>query len=125
MTKKLWLLFVQLCLISGIATSQSTTNNSKTKLIPEIDRILNSEVANNKIPGAVIQIKKDGKVLYKHAYGYAQKYDINHQLLNPPVPMNTATLFDMASLTKVIGTTTSIMLLVDRGLIKVDDPVGK
>ena len=39
--------------------------------------------------------------------------------------MNTATLFDMASLTKVIGTTTSIMLLVDRGLIKVDDPVGK
>jgi serine-type D-Ala-D-Ala carboxypeptidase len=125
MTKKLWLLFFQLCLISSIARSQSNTDNSKTKLIPEIDRILNSEVTNNKIPGAVIQIKKDGKVLYKQAYGYAQKYDINHQLLNPPVPMNTATLFDMASLTKVIGTTTSIMLLVDRGLIKVDDPVGK
>lgn len=125
MTKKLWLLVFQLCLMSSIARSQSATDNSKTKLIPEIDGILNSEVANNKIPGAVIQIKKDGKILYKHPYGYAQKYDINHQLLNPPVPMNTATLFDMASLTKVIGTTTSIMLLVDRGLIKVDDPVGK
>ncbi|HEY9364059.1 MAG TPA: serine hydrolase, partial [Chitinophagaceae bacterium] len=80
---------------------------------------------NDQVPGAVIQIKKGGKILYNHAYGYAQKYDINHELLNPPVPMNTATLFDMASLTKVIGTTTSIMLLVDRGLIKIDDPVGK
>ncbi len=125
MIKKLCFIFFQLCLISSIARSQSTIDNSKSKLIPEIDRVLNLEVANNKIPGAVIQIKKDGKVLYKHAYGYAEKYDINHQLLNPPVPMNTATLFDMASLTKVIGTTTSIMLLVDRGLIKVDDPVGK
>ena len=34
-------------------------------------------------------------------------------------------LFDIASLTKVVGTTTSIMLLVDRGLLKIDDPVGK
>jgi serine-type D-Ala-D-Ala carboxypeptidase len=91
----------------------------------QFDSILNSQVGNDLIPGAVIQIKKDGKILYKHAYGFAQKYDINHQLLTPPVPMNTTTLFDMASLTKVIGTTTSIMLLVDRGLIKVDDPVGK
>ena len=39
--------------------------------------------------------------------------------------MTTSHLFDIASLTKVIGTTTSIMLLVDRGLINVDDPVGK
>ena len=125
MTKKLLLIFLQLCLISYLVKSQSTTENTRTKLIPEIDSILNSQVANNKIPGAVIEIKKDGKILYKHAYGYAQKYDINHNLLNPPVPMNTATLFDMASLTKVIGTTTSTMLLVDRGLINVNDPVGK
>jgi CubicO group peptidase (beta-lactamase class C family) len=82
-------------------------------------------VKNDQIPGAVIQVKKAGKIIYKHAYGYAQKYDIDHNLLNPPEPMNTATLFDMASLTKVIGTTTSVMLLVDRGLIKIDDPVGK
>jgi len=125
MTKKLLLIFLQFCLISYLVKSQSTTENTRTKLIPEIDRILNSQVTDNKIPGAVIQIKKDGKILYKHAYGYAQKYDINHNLLNPPVPMNTATLFDMASLTKVIGTTTSTMLLVDRGLINVNDPVGK
>ncbi len=126
MNKKLLVILFQLCCIATIVNGQNAKQKkAETKLVTEVDSILNSEVTNDKIPGAVIQIKKDGKIVYKHAYGYSQKYDINHQLLNPPVPMNTATLFDMASLTKVIGTTTSIMLLVDRGLIKVDDPVGK
>jgi serine-type D-Ala-D-Ala carboxypeptidase len=39
--------------------------------------------------------------------------------------MTTGHLFDIASLTKVIGTTTSVMLLIDRGLLKIDDQVGK
>ena len=125
MIKKLLFLLFQLYFITAIVKGQTShLKNSKT-LVTRIDSILNSQVANEKIPGAVIQIKKDGKVIYKQAYGYAQKYDINRNLLNPPELMNTATLFDMASLTKVIGTTTSIMLLVDRGLIKIDDPVGK
>ena len=64
-------------------------------------------------------------VIYKKAYGYAQKYDFNHQLLHPPEKMTVDHLFDIASLTKVVGTTTSIMLLADRGLLKIDDPVGK
>ncbi len=123
MIKKLSLTLCALCLLNGLVKSQNT--NKDAALINRIDSILNSQVANNKIPGAVIQIKKDGKIVYTNAYGYAQKYDFNHQLLNPPEMMNKATLFDMASLTKVIGTTTSIMLLVDRGMIKVDDPVGK
>ncbi|HEY5369437.1 MAG TPA: serine hydrolase [Hanamia sp.] len=126
MSKKVLLILFQVCFITSILKSQSINHKSNnTKLDTEIDSILNNQVANDKIPGAVIQIKKDGKIIYKHAYGYSKKYDINHKLLNPPMPMNTATLFDMASLTKVIGTTTSIMLLVDRGLIKIDDPVGK
>ena len=93
-----------------------------------IDSILQSQVDSNKIPGAVIQIKKDGKVIYEHAYGYAQKYILTSdpdQLLLRPKVMTTATLFDIASLTKVVGTTTGIMLLVDKGEISVDDPVGK
>jgi CubicO group peptidase (beta-lactamase class C family) len=126
MIKKLLFILLQICFVGVVARSQSVNHHvDTTRLVREIDSILNSQVANDEIPGAVIEVKKDGKVLYKHAYGYAQKYDINHQLLHPPVPMNTATLFDMASLTKVIGTTTSIMLLVDRGLVRVDDPVGK
>ena len=98
---------------------------AKAKLIAETDSILQSQVDLDKIPGAVILIKKDKKTIYRHAYGYAQKYDYNHQLLNPPEKMTVNHLFDIASLTKVIGTTTSVMLLVDRGLLKIEDPVCK
>jgi CubicO group peptidase (beta-lactamase class C family) len=98
---------------------------SRLKLTSEIDSILQSQVDNDKIPGAVILIKKDGKVIYRHAYGDAQKYDYNHNLLKHPGKMTFNHIFDIASLTKVVGTTTSIMLLVDRGQINVDDPVCK
>ena len=126
MLKKLLFTLFLLCFITGFVKSQDVgQKDGNSKLVSQIDSILNSQVANDNIPGAVIQIKKDGEIIYTHAYGYSQKFDMNHNLLSPPVVMNTATLFDMASLTKVIGTTTSIMLLVDRGLLKVDDHVGK
>jgi len=96
-----------------------------SQLTITIDSILQTQVDEDQIPGAVIQIKRGGKILYSKAYGYAQKYNMDHQLLSPPELMTVDHLFDIASLTKVIGTTTSIMLLVDRGLLKVEDPVGK
>jgi CubicO group peptidase (beta-lactamase class C family) len=109
-----------------LSYSQNTIPNKvRAKLRAEIDSILQSQVDSDKIPGAVVLIKKDKKVIYRHAYGYAQKYDFNHNLLSPPEKIKVNTLFDIASLTKVIGTTTSVMLLADRGLISVDDPVCK
>jgi CubicO group peptidase (beta-lactamase class C family) len=98
---------------------------ARAKLISETDSILQSQVDLDKIPGAVIQIKQNDHIVYRHAYGFAQKYDFNHQKLNPPEKMTLHHLFDIASLTKVIGTTTSVMLLIDRGLLKIEDPVGK
>lgn len=94
-----------------------------------IDSILQSQVDSNKIPGAVIAIEKNGKLIYEQAYGWAQNEVVTrpgeisaYQLRRP---MTTGTLFDIASLTKVVGTTTGIMLLADRGKLSVDDPVGK
>ena len=111
----------------GIANSQSTKLNAQkeTFLKADLDKILQGQVDSNKIPGAVIEIKQGGKVIYEQAYGWAQKYDFNHHELSPPEKMTTGHLFDIASLTKVVGTTTSMMLLADKGLIKIDDPVGK
>ena len=126
MTKSFLSVFLLLSLLNGTINAQNNDRNkAKAQLITTIDSILSGAVAKGAIPGAVVQIKQDGKIIYKQAYGYSQKYDFNHQLLANPPQMNTKTIFDMASLTKVIGTTTSIMLLVDRGLINVDDPVGK
>jgi CubicO group peptidase (beta-lactamase class C family) len=95
------------------------------KLIAEIDSILQSQVDLDKIPGAVILIKKDNNIICQQAYGFAQKYDYNHNQLSTPEKMTVDHLFDIASLTKVIGTTTSVMLLADRGQINIEDPVYK
>ena len=95
------------------------------KLISTVDSILQRQVNQTLIPGAVIEIKKGKKVLCKQAFGYAERNDYYNNPLAHPVKMTTDDMFDLASLTKVVGTTTAIMLLVDRGLIKVNDPVGK
>jgi serine-type D-Ala-D-Ala carboxypeptidase len=104
---------------------EAKPEDRKIKLVAEIDSILQSQIDLDKIPGAVILIKKNNHVIYEHAYGFAQKYEYNHNLLDPPEKMTVKHLFDIASLTKVIGTTTSIMLLADRGQINIEDPVCK
>ena len=116
-------LFMCLTLFSTFSSGQ--TSDSKSLIVHKIDSILQGHVNDSKIPGAVIQIKRGDKVVYKQAYGYAQKFNYAHEPLAVPDKMTTEDMFDIASLTKVVGTTTSIMLLVDRGLIKINDPVSK
>jgi CubicO group peptidase (beta-lactamase class C family) len=126
MIKRLLLILFILSAFCFFSNSQSNSpKTARAAFISRIDSILQSQVDRDKIPGAVIEIKKEDKIIYRRAYGYAQKYDYSHHLLNPPEKMTVNHLFDIASLTKVIGTTTSIMLLTDRGLIGVDDHVSK
>jgi CubicO group peptidase (beta-lactamase class C family) len=124
---KLPRLFLCLILFSFFSLFSSgqgiKSKNLRADLIREVDSILQSQVSLDKIPGAVIEIKSGNKIVYRHAFGYAQKYDYNHRMLKPPEKMTIRHLFDIASLTKVIGTTSSVMLLADRGLIRIDDPV--
>ncbi len=97
--------------------------NSKKELQAIIDSIIQSQVSRDKIPGAVILIKKGDEIILHKAYGYAQKYDFNHMLLDRPEKMTVDHLFDIASLTKAVATTTSVMILADRGMIRIDDKV--
>lgn len=107
-----------------INSVSSLAQEKKTVLIAEINGIIQSYIDQSKIPGAVIQIKQGNTVVYKNAFGYAQKLNFDQQLMSKPEKATTAHLYDIASLTKVIGTTTSIMLLADRGLLKIDEPVS-
>lgn len=115
------LLSISLCffLLHKAAIAQ---HSSRQNLPAAIDLLLQNEVDSGKIPGAVILVKKGKKILHQKAYGFARKADSSF-----PVAEKTSLqhLYDLASLTKVVGTTTAIMLLVDKGLIRVDDPVGK
>lgn len=105
--------------------SKPAAQFSTAKKFKTLDSLLQSEVNGDKIPGAVIQVKKGKQVLFQRAYGLAQKYNAQHQLLPDPEPTTLEHLYDLASLTKVVGTTTGIMLLVDQKQIGLDDPVGK
>jgi CubicO group peptidase (beta-lactamase class C family) len=126
MRKQLLLFFLLVFFSSVNLTSNSQSiksKNARAGLVNEVDSILQSQVDLDKIPGAVIEIKKGRQIICCHAFGYAQKYDYDHNQIIHPEKLTTRYLFDIASLTKVIGTTTSVMLLADRGLINIEDPV--
>lgn len=117
MQKKLVLIFI-------LFSFNYSLGQKKEKLIEDINTILQNEIEQANIPGAVILIKQSNKELYKKAYGYAQLYDYGNHKLETPEKTTVNHIYDLASLTKVIGTTTSVMLLVDKGIIQVDDPVS-
>ena len=76
-------------------------------------------------PGAVFLVSHDGVIVHDTAFGSAQINDYEgHRLASPP-PMTTSTMFDLASVTKVMGTTMGIMLLVDHGRVDLDAPVSR
>jgi len=89
---------ISLIFMTGFVHAQTS---DKALLVKQIDSILNSQVNNDKIPGAVIEIKQGGNVIMEQAYGYAQKYDYKHRLLAKPDAMTVGTMFDIASLTRL------------------------
>ncbi len=84
--------------------------------VKSIDDAVAAALADNKLPGCVVTIGRRDRVLFQKAYGMRQ-VDPDRR------PMTVDTVFDLASLTKPIATATSIMVLVDRGRIGLDEPV--
>ena len=84
-----------------------------------------SAAVGTQFPGAVLVVAKDGRVLRERAFGHAQLNDFGGRPLASPRPMRTSTLFDLASVTKVMATTFAVMLLADRGRIDIDAPVHR
>lgn len=79
-------------------------------------QIINKAIEERAFPGAVILIARRGLILGEGAFGR-----FTYSKDSPPMRMNT--IFDLASLTKVVATTTAIMILYDRGLIDLEAPV--
>lgn len=88
-----------------------------------VDSLLQHEVDQQHVAGAVVQIARRGEILHRGAYGYAQRYAYGMEPLEPPDAVTPEHLFDLASLTKVFATTFGIMMLVDRGVIDLDAPL--
>ncbi|HKW41259.1 MAG TPA: serine hydrolase domain-containing protein [Gemmatimonadales bacterium] len=76
---------------------------------------LASEVDSGAFPGAVLAVGRHGRLALVAAVG--------HYGVNDPRPVDPGTLYDIASLTKVVGLTTACMLLVDAGKLALDAPI--
>ncbi len=88
------------------------------RLLARIDVAIEAAIANGDLPGAVVLVERGGLTLYHEAFG--------HRSVEPSLePMTRDTVFDLASLTKVVATTTAVMMLVEEGRIRLRDPVSR
>jgi CubicO group peptidase (beta-lactamase class C family) len=84
--------------------------------IDEINSVMDYEIGNNRIAGAVVLLARNGAVFFNEAYGWKDKAG--------EIPMQTHHLFRMASMTKPV-TSVAIMQLAERGKIELTDPLEK
>ncbi len=84
----------------------------------KVDDIVETAIEDSAFPGATLLVAKDGVIVWNKAYG-TYDYSENSQL----VDVNS--MYDLASVTKVIATTSAVMRLYDEGKLKLDDPVIK
>jgi uncharacterized protein YbbC (DUF1343 family)/CubicO group peptidase (beta-lactamase class C family) len=98
--------------------SQSTSPVSiDSRRFDAIEPLVREAIAEKKLPGAVVLVGRRDRILYQKAFGH-------RALLPAPEPMTLDTVFDLASLTKVVATTTSVMVLVEQGRIRLSDRVA-
>ena len=82
----------------------------------DADHLLQQAISEGKIPGAVLVVGHQGSIVYRKAYGF--------RAIEPQrEPMTLDTIFDCASLTKVVATTSSIMKLFEQGKLHINDKV--
>jgi serine-type D-Ala-D-Ala carboxypeptidase len=96
----------------------SVSKSIDVKSLANIDQCVNESIKKGDLPGAVVLIIHRGQVVYRKAFG--------HRAVKPAeLPMLADTVFDLASLTKPIAPATSVMILIERGKLRLTDRVGR
>ncbi|MFN2481674.1 MAG: serine hydrolase, partial [Pyrinomonadaceae bacterium] len=86
--------------------------------LAEVDAVVGQSIARKETPGAVVLVGRKGRVAWRKSYGA--------RAVEPAREAMTAdTVFDLASLTKVVATATSVMILVERGAVRLGDPLSR
>ncbi|UIR55666.1 beta-lactamase family protein [Sphingobacterium sp. SRCM116780] len=86
------------------------------KLTKRIDAIAEEAIAKEATPGAVVMVVKNGQVIFEKGYGY--------HTYAKKVPTTINNIFDMASVSKIVGTTPVIMRLTEQGIVDLNKPIG-
>jgi CubicO group peptidase (beta-lactamase class C family) len=90
----------------------------RSDLLANISTRVEKSIAQGSYPGAVVLVSHRGHVIYRGVFG-------NRRIQPDIAPMHFDTLFDLASLTKVVVTTTAVMQLIEQGKLELDTPVAK
>ena len=85
--------------------------------LEKINAIVENAIQEKAIPGAVVLVAKDGKIIFEKAYGH-----FTYEGKNNVYPQ---TIYDLASVTKVMATTLSVMKLYDEGKLDLKKPIGQ
>ena len=117
-----------LCILSAMSSAAAGTSGLRpdgqpgaavpTRTLSSVDSIIQSAISDGTIPGAVLIVGHDGRVIYRKAYG-ERALEPRREAMTPD------TIFDVASLTKVIVTAPALMQLVEKGKVRLNDPVAK
>jgi CubicO group peptidase (beta-lactamase class C family) len=104
---------------AGPAAQRGSLNSSGMDLtrLDAIPPLIEQAIADKKLPGAVVLIGRGDRIVYQKAVG-------RRAVVPAPEAMTLDTVFDLASLTKVVATTTSVMKLVEDGRIRLSDRVS-
>jgi CubicO group peptidase (beta-lactamase class C family) len=109
---------------NALATAPLTLTRAKPSavgmsnaLVPRLDSVINAGIADHATPGATIAVVRRGRIVLLKGYG--------HTDWAPGAPAaNDSTMYDMASLTKVVATTTAAMMLEEEGKLNIDRTVA-
>ncbi|HYP00765.1 MAG TPA: exo-beta-N-acetylmuramidase NamZ domain-containing protein, partial [Pyrinomonadaceae bacterium] len=110
--------FVTQTLGANLPAAAPASVGMSAERLARIDAVVGEAIARKETPGAVVLAARRGRVVWKKAYG-ARAVEPAREA------MTTDTIFDAASLTKVVATATSIMILVERGQVRLNDPLSR
>jgi uncharacterized protein YbbC (DUF1343 family)/CubicO group peptidase (beta-lactamase class C family) len=111
-------LLVGQSLAAGLPSIEPARAGMSVERLAFIDAAVNEAVGRGATPGAVVLVARRGGVVWRKAYG-------SRALAPAREAMSVDTIFDAASLTKVVATATSAMILIERGKLRLGDPVSR
>jgi CubicO group peptidase (beta-lactamase class C family) len=111
----IWGLALLACLALAATVAASSADRFNSARLAQMDEEIQRAIAEHKLPGGVLWVECKGSNYHK-AFGFRSVYPVSEA-------MTEDTLFDVASLTKVLATVPALMVLYERGKVKLDEPV--
>ena len=112
------LLLVAQPVLAQLPSAKPESLSVSASHLAAMDSVIADEISKGRLPGAVVFVGRKGRLVWQKSYG-SRTVEPSRE------PMTPDTIFDVASLTKVVATATSIMILVERGKVRLQDPVSR